>query len=239
MRIDGPDRLVAGLEVVEEGAKRPAPQVCEHVKFRELTNAHAGNACIDDGMAAVASEPARGPIEQRLAILVELPGGACADDMLVAIEVLNGLDRSAGVEIARRRACQELARRDACADQACVCERAGADGEVITLRHQVDQPVGEIDNDAEARMLVRKTPHQGGQEAFAHSGRAREAELSLGLAFLGDQRDRRVPIVEETLAVAKEHATGVGQAHDARGALKQLCLEPLLQLHDRAADMRR
>src|SRR3546814_19185665 len=57
--------------------------------------------------------------------------------------------------------------------------------------------------------------------------------------LLGDQRDRFVPIMEEALAVIEEHAAGVGEADDAGGALEQLRLKPLLQQHDRAADMRR
>src|SRR3546814_8487392 len=63
--------------------------------------------------------------------------------------------------------------------------------------------------------------------------------FSLRLASLGDQRDRFVPIMEVALAVIEEHAAGVGEADDAGGALEQLRLKPLLQQHDRAAEMRR
>src|SRR3546814_6977740 len=111
-------RLVVRPNIVEEQAKRALPQRHKHVEFGQLADAHSRNAGVDDRMAAIAAKPARWLVEHLSVALLELPGRARADDMLVAIKILNRVERCGAVEIAWRCACQELARRDPRADQA-------------------------------------------------------------------------------------------------------------------------
>src|SRR3546814_20726859 len=98
----------------------------EHVELGELADAHSRNAGVDDRMAAIAAKPARWLVEHLSVALLELPGRARADDMLVAIEILNRVERCGAVAIARRCACQELARRDPRADPARIGETGRA-----------------------------------------------------------------------------------------------------------------
>src|SRR3546814_16605215 len=98
----------------------------EHVELGELADAHSRNAGVDDRMAAIAAKPARWLVEHLSVALLELPGRARADDMLVAIKILNRVARCGAVEIAWRFACQELARRDQRSEKAPIGRGTGA-----------------------------------------------------------------------------------------------------------------
>src|SRR3546814_19013028 len=87
------DRLVVRPNIVEEQAKRARPQMPKHVEFGQLADAHSRNAGVDDRMAALAAKPARWLVEHLSVALLELTGRARADDMLVAIKLLNRLER--------------------------------------------------------------------------------------------------------------------------------------------------
>src|SRR3546814_3156348 len=76
-----------------EQAKRARPQMPKHVEFGQLADAHSRNAGVDDRMAAIAAKPARWLVEHLSVALLELPGRARADDMLVAIKILNRVER--------------------------------------------------------------------------------------------------------------------------------------------------
>src|SRR3546814_9549941 len=65
----------------------------KHVEFGQLADAHSRNAGVDDRMAAIAAKPARWLVEHLSVALLELPGRARADDMLVAIKILNRVER--------------------------------------------------------------------------------------------------------------------------------------------------
>src|SRR3546814_13015179 len=111
----------------------------KHVEFGQLADAHSRNAGVDDRMAAIAAKPARWLVEHLSVALLELPGRARADDMLVAIKILNRVERCGAVEIAWRCAVQALARRDQRADPARIGAHPGAARQTLALGHHKHQ----------------------------------------------------------------------------------------------------
>src|SRR3546814_18942043 len=100
-------RLVVRPNIVEEQAKRARPQMPKHVEFGQLADAHYRNAGVDDRMAAIAAKPARWLVEHLSVALLELPGSARPDDLLVAIKHLNRVERCGAVDISLRSSDKE------------------------------------------------------------------------------------------------------------------------------------
>jgi len=245
MREDGVDAIRRRREIVEDADEFARVDLGLDLPRRAPCDPQTRRAPRVEHLAIGAIEPPTRPQMHQFAIDHEGPAArlarvAAERQAFVACQFAGVLRRPGAFQVGRRRHAEAPVVGQSNADEAAVGEVADAHGTVEALVDDVDDPVREVEREADLRVQAQEARHQRCDVATPETGGRGDPKVPAGLHAAGAHAGLRIgPVGQQALAVFEEGAALVGQADPPGGAHQQLDAEPPFERVDPAPDDRR
>ncbi len=238
MGIEGPDPLRRRPQLGQQLDKLAAGQMVTDVVVRQLDDADPLERRIEQGVAAVALQQTVHPYTVGSAIQGEIPLVAVAHQTGVTGKLRETVGHAVAGGVGGRGTDIGHPLRQLARHQAGVLEVAEPQCQIVTLVHQVQQLVGEVEGHLQLGVARHEVVYQGGDPALAVGDGGRDAQGTLWHRLMAPHSQLRlVEVVQQLAAVTVIDLAELGESHLAGSAQQQLGLQPILQLRHLTADL--